>query len=249
MTNLDEVILQRMSQSIPPNQSVTPRTTPIVFFGEYKKASACTISINPSHCEFYSRNKLILKGNSKRFISREELRRNDFDELSLDESEAAIDYCTQYFKNNPYKSWFDKYEKFLNAFDLSYYDGSVVHLDLVQWATTPLWSSLQANTKNALLQKDLPFMKQLLEKNFDKIFLNGITVVSAVENTLELKLDRCKSSYTTHSGSQTIDFTIYSGHYKQSEVIGWSPYLQSTRVPSYADAKSFALAVKDKLIE
>lgn len=241
------MILQRMSQSIPPDQSVTPGTTPIVFFGDYKKASACTISINPSHCEFHGKNKIILKGDGKRFISREELGRCDTDELSTDESKAALDYCTQYFKRNPYRRWFDKYEKFLNVFDLSYYDGSVVHLDLVQWSTTPIWRELKESTRQGLLKRDLLFTKQLLEKHFDKIFLNGRTVVDAMVDTLKLTLVRHRSTYTRLSSCRKQDFVTYCGQYKQSEIIGWSRYLQSPGVPGYADVNSLALAIKDKL--
>ncbi|PRY35973.1 hypothetical protein CLV58_113101 [Spirosoma oryzae] len=239
-------ILERIKQPIPDQLSVTTQTTPVVYFGDFNKASACTISINPSHCEFYG-NTAVLTGAKKRLVSRKELNRADAEALSQQEAEEALDYCNKYFRRNPYKTWFNKYDEFLKPWGLSYYDDSVVHLDLVQWATTPLWSGLSQTQRNALLQSDLPFLKTLLQKKFDRIFLNGKTVVSAVEQHLDLHLTQYKATFSTHGKNRSTNFTIYHGYYNDSEVIGWSSYLQSIVIPGYEDARQLALIIKARL--
>jgi hypothetical protein len=43
---------------------------------------------------------------------------------------------------NPYRRWFDPLDQALRAaFGVSYYAGTACHLDLVQWATTPVWNN------------------------------------------------------------------------------------------------------------
>lgn len=239
-------IINRIKQQIPPCLSVTPRTTPVVYFGDFDKASACTISINPSHSEFYS-NTAILTGEKKRLISRQELNRLDSEELSLADAEQVLDYCKNYFRVNPYKAWFNKYDEFLKVFGYSYYDDSVVHLDLTQWATTPLWSGLSEDKRMALLKLDLPFLNTLLQKKFNVIFLNGRTVVNAVQQHLGLQLTNHKASFDTYGKKRSTNFTIYHGHYNDSEIIGWSSYLQSIVIPGYEDARKFAATIKSEL--
>ncbi|WP_128547816.1 hypothetical protein [Larkinella soli] len=237
-------ILNRLGQSIPPNLSITPHTTPVAFFGDFDNASACTISINPSHCEFYNKT-TILTGGKKRLISRKELNRHDSEELSQAEAKLVFDFCKNYFKTRPYKGWFNKYDEFLKLFGLSYYNGSTVHLDVVQWATTPLWSSLTETQRQILLKNDLPFLISLLEKDFNLIFLNGNTVVSALQDFLGIQLVKKVAFFKPNSQSHAFRFNIYLGNYNNSKVIGWSPYLQSKAIPSYEDARQFAQAIKD----
>ena len=152
--------------------------------------------------------------------------------------ETVIQYCNEYFKRRPYQAWFDKYERLLQHFGLSYYNGSTVHLDLVQWATTPFWNKINRGIKDKLLKTDVPFLKFLLEKNFNYIFLNGITVVSEVCKHLEIKTEEVK----INKGNMA--FTIYTGKYRTSNIFGWSIYLQSAAVGSYDNVDKIAEEVK-----
>ena len=175
----------RIKKPIPQGMNITPGTTPVIYFGEYANAKACTISINPSDREFLNQNHELLVGKDARLCSRKSLSKNDSEPLNEYDAQKVVCFCDNYFKINPYKLWFAKYEEFLNYCGFSYYQGSVVHLDLVQWATTPFWSEIKnQKNKDLLLQGDLPFLKKLLEKNFDYIFLNGRTVMNEVQKHL-----------------------------------------------------------------
>ncbi|WP_115720388.1 hypothetical protein [Gallaecimonas mangrovi] len=228
-------ILKRVKEEIDPSLSITKRTTPVPYFGDYDNARACTISLNPSDREFCDKNGEILIPEKTRLCSRQELEREDSQELTDSEAIKVIDNCKNYFRKNPYKLWFNKYEEFLKQFELSYYDGSAVHLDIVQWATTPFWNKLSSDTKSILLKKDLPFLKLLLEKNFDFIFLNGLTAVTETANVLDISLNAIPSELIDGKVSQ-----VFLGWYNNSRVIGWSPYIQSASVGGYNKIRKIA---------
>lgn len=190
---LIDKVNDRILTEIPENLYVTPGTVPIPWFGDYDNSKACTISLNPSDKEFFSSGKL-LTGDKQRFVN------------SIDDCSMLIQNCDDYFKNNPYITWFgskdtlenkkekikDKratnIEKILNIFKYSYYSenrfkyGTCVHLDIIQWATSPVWGGIPDDSaKEKLLAGDADFFKQLIEgkeKPFEVIFLNGKTVTS-----------------------------------------------------------------------
>ena len=237
-------ILERIKCRIDPLLQITQGSTPIVFFGDYENARSCTISLNPSDREFCDKHGNILFNEKERLCSRKKLSRLDDEELSDKEAYTVLEYCKNYFKIRPYKNWFDKYEAFLEIFNLSYYSGSVVHLDLVQWATTPFWSNLNDNTKIKLLNADLPFLKELLNKDFEYIFLNGKTVVHEVSKHLNIKLHEI-----IVSGINNYNLKIYFGYYNRSRIIGWSIYLQSAAVGSYSNVKKIASIIYEENTE
>lgn len=230
---------ERIKKPIPIDLSVSPKTTPVVYFGSYSKAKACTISLNPSDREFYDPKGELLVGNEARLCSRKMFEKNDDDVLSDDEATKVLNFCDNYFMIKPYKIWFAKYEEFLNVFGLSYYQESVVHLDLVQWATNPFWSGLDNKTKSVLLQNDLPFLEKLLTKKFEYIFLNGRTVLENVQKHLGVSLhvnDKVLMNGAVH--------TLYNGNYGDSVVIGWSPYLMGPAIGGYDKIRDFAREVR-----
>lgn len=229
---------ERIKQPIAPSLCITKRSTPIPFFGHYETAEACTVSLNPSAREFCDRSGKIIEPPGERLYSRSMIGKSDDEPLDEADAEQALAYCTAYFNRRPYKSWFNKYERFLKAFSLSYYSGSVVHLDLVQWATTPSWGDLTNDVKDRLLARDLPFLKELLKKKFRFIFLNGKTTVSEVSKHLDLSLREVEVSV-----DDKITSTIYFGVYKTSKVIGWSKYLQSAAIGSYVNVDKLASEV------
>lgn len=235
------MIIDRIKQSIPPNLNVTKQSTPIAYFGKYESAKACTISLNPSDREFYNGNGDILLPPNERLCSRTKLDRLDNEELNDSNAKLILEYCDGYFQRNPYRAWFDRYEALLQCFELSYYDASVVHLDLVQWATTPIWRNLANEVKEKLLKTDLPFLKkQLIKKSFEYIFLNGRTTVEQVSEHLNIDLEELNGVF---GGG---NFTIFFGEYNGARVIGWSPYLQSATVNSYDRIRELAQVIKEQ---
>lgn len=226
------MLFERVQRSIPSDLFIVPQSTPIPFFGNYSSAKACTISINPSYREFSDRRGLLLK--KERLTSRAQLKCADAQMLSVKEAQVVIQSCNMYFKNNPYRGWFDKYEEYIRHFGYSYYDDSCVHLDLVQWATSPIWSRLPETVKNRLLQDDIPFLEHLIGKGFERIFLNGKTTVSQVASSMSIKLTGSQIKF------QNRNATIYQGTLKNADVIGCSLYLQSQGVGGYKNVGELA---------
>ena len=236
-------ILELIMMPIDTTLQITKGTTPIPFFGNLEQATACTISLNPSDREFYDAKNNLLENDRSRLCYRKKLGKKDEDKLSEDDAEKVLKECEGYFDKKPYKLWFDKMETFLRAFDanLSYYEGSVVALDLVQWATTPKWADLTDHSMSLLLQTGLPFLKELLSyKKFKFIFLNGETAFSKIQEQLKFQY----IEQPVNDGKK--NFSAYFGEYNQSIVVGWSIYLQSAQGGSYDNIRKIAGYILNK---
>ncbi|AEF83808.1 hypothetical protein TREPR_3649 [Treponema primitia ZAS-2] len=160
------MIIERLKQRIEPDMCITPQTTPIIYFGNYDKSKACTVSLNPSDKEFVNSSGCLLDINHKeRLCSRKKLNKNGNEDLTDAEAETVLEFCNNYFHLRPYKSWFNQFDYFIKQFgNYSYYDDTCVHLDLVQWATSPKWDKVPQNIRQKHLDKDLPVLKYLLKK-------------------------------------------------------------------------------------
>ncbi len=228
-------ISDRVKQAIDPSLCITNASTPIPFFGQIDTANSCTISLNPSDREFCDKKGSLLGATKERLCSRLRLGRSNDETLNHSEADLVIQFCKNYFSNRPYRAWFNKYERFLKRFELSYFSGSVVHLDLVQWATTPFWGELSEHVKDQLLERDLPFLQGLLVKDYDYIFLNGRTTVTEVAKHLALDLEVIETKVL-----DKVSTNIYLGYHGESRVVGWSTYLQSAAVGSYSNVERLA---------
>src|SRR5205823_98443 len=83
-------------------------------------------------------------------------------------------------ERNPYRRWFDVLERVLNSVGVSYYRGTACHLTLVQWATNPTWALLPESSREALLERDVPFLaERLAAERIEVVLLNGRSVVGA----------------------------------------------------------------------
>ncbi len=198
MTTEPDIVLRRMNQ---PHKSwcVVPRTTPVPFFGNIEAARCITIGINPSFNEFLSNNEELLVGKNKRLEDFETLRINEheyYEQVGLENAAKIYRSCISYFKRNPY-SWFQKIEDTVNsAFDCSYYTDSAAHLDLVQWATKPVWSELENKDRTVadhLIDNDKSYLILHLDwlqqnnQNLSYIFLSGGTVIKNLRNEMNLE--------------------------------------------------------------
>jgi predicted Ser/Thr protein kinase len=67
------MIIERIRKPIENNMCITKGSTPVIYFGDYDSAKACTISLNPSNREFLDTNGEILTGNAERLCSRKTL--------------------------------------------------------------------------------------------------------------------------------------------------------------------------------
>jgi hypothetical protein len=258
---MDTIILERLKRAIEPDMCITPRSTPVIWFGDYDHARVCTISLNPSDKEFYKHPKKqkdyispanLLSGKDERLCSRETLKKADHEKLTDADAEMAKDKCTKHFEVKPYMVWFGKLECFIKRFDhYSYFksdddtagDKICVHLDLVQWASTPKWSALPEEIRQKHLDKDLPVLEYLLKKNFEIMFLNGTKVVENVSKQLGIKLESKVTSFQNTKGRK-VKVIAYYGTYKKTKVVGWNYYIQSTAIGGYKNVDLLCDAVK-----
>jgi len=228
------MIIERIKRKIEPQMFIVPQSTPVIYFGNYDKARACTISLNPSKKEFVDNKDNLLVGKKERLCSRLRLNKKDADCLSNSDADIIIDCCNNYFRNNPYRNWFNKYEYMIKKFGYSYFNDTCVHLDLVQWSTSPFWDGLDDKIKAIHLKNDLPVLEYLLNnKKFEIIFLNGNTVVDNVKKYMKNITINEKDAIYCNKNSYSINIKVYIGNYKNIKIIGWSPYLQSPTIGGY----------------
>jgi len=177
-------------------------------------------------------------------LFKKKINKDDNVVLNDDDANIVLKYCNTYFINNPLKAWFDHLNHVINRLgNYSYYDDSCVHLDLVQWATTPKWNDIPENIKQKHLRLDLPFLKYLLNKNFETMFLNGKTVVENVRKYLNLDLTEKCTKFINSNGKKS-DLSIFTGKYKSMNIIGWNLYLQSAAVGGYKNKNLLCEIIK-----
>lgn len=208
---------------------VVKGSTPVPFFGNFLNASTYTIGINPSLKEFLS--------SSGKLLEDEEKRLEDFNSLGIVESEfsypisdtfanSIILACLNYFKGNPYH-WFNAIEETVNVVcNSSYFEDSACHLDLVQWATDPIWSTIleeDASDARYLLENDLPFLHQQIRwikvnnRNLKRFVLSGKTVIDCLTDVFNLALEG-----KTEVQGKNHQYSLYVGDFEGTPVYGTS---------------------------
>jgi hypothetical protein len=184
---IEERVIDRAMASYPEVNELVAFSTPVVSFGYPKGARVATVGINPSSSEFQIGN-----GNrdplgefeSKRLVDTETLGIHNPKNLNREQAIKVIEGCYDYFSGanaNPYE-WFKRLEKYvLEPAGHTYYgeNPSACHLDLVQWATDPVWDSIKDKSiKKKLLEADKEFLRfQLTNYDFEVVYLNGGTVL------------------------------------------------------------------------
>ena len=231
---VNPIVLQRACAAPLANCQIVPGSTPVVSFGNPDTSSVATLGINPSHREFLQgKNKPLLTSGKKRLVDYDDLGISVPRALTPQEGERVVAGCNVYFRNNPYK-WFEQLQNFvLSPTGNSYYDTSgggeaggetnatACHLDLVQWATDPVWSQFDKNSpaRAQLLANDQKFLLyQLTYYNFKYLFLNGKTVLENFHHLGLTPLSEAGSIRRTKAGDSS---KIYTGTYQNTTVIGW----------------------------
>jgi hypothetical protein len=180
-----EYIAARIQQRPPLGIRVVPGSTPVVAFGDVRQAKVATLGWNPSKLEFLDRSGRLLDGSERRLETATSLKAHGTPVGSAAAVGRVFDGCSRYFQGRPYRRWFDVLEKVVKHVGASYYDGSACHLDLVQWATDPVWSGLDPAEAEALLRADIPFLRQqLAQEEIRLVLLNGTGIVRAYETHL-----------------------------------------------------------------
>lgn len=211
------------------SKHVIPGSTPVPFFGNFLDASIYTIGINPSHNEFLSSSGKLLSMKEKRLSDYETLKINHIEGLnpiSVSHSEEILNSCLNYFYRKPYK-WFKVLDEVVNKpLEASYFKGTACHLDLVQWATSPVWGQIvkqDATGARDLLESDLLFVNQQIHwlrrknRSLRSFFLSGRTVVESLSDILNLEF----VGKTQVDGKET-QYSLYRGQYDGVPVFGTS---------------------------
>lgn len=225
--DLKSQILEYIKQSIPQNAKmpIVERSIPVPFFGNIEGAEVATISINPSNLEFEDLYGNILS--EKRFADREFWREKDTDTLTENHTEGVYESLYKYFRHNPYKRWFDVLEEYAgNLFGCSYYNGTMVHLDIYPWATKQKWNKLPVSTKKEALQEYDLLKRILLNKNFKYIYINGKQTKEQVEKYFNITIPEYPITNTKNKCNHTR--CMYKYQLGDTLLIGSSCYLQNS---------------------
>lgn len=240
-----EHLIERVLKPYPTNSYIVDKSTAVVSFGNSLSASFATVGINPSSAEFQE-DKAPLTGELRRLEDFYSLGVDTSEQLNPELAERVVDGCFAYFNQgkNPYKDWFGKFEEnVLSNLGLSYWNGSACHLDLVQWATDPVWGDIkEKEIRNALIKDDIEFLSdQLDSRNIKAIFLGSSLVKDQMEKADLIDVEVADVfNYKTTSGS-TRSVSFYKGRTKFDQpVLGWS----RTFSRQYISPENYALALE-----
>ena len=235
--NLEELLVNRVMRANPTGLNVVSGSLPLTHFGQIESARTVTVGINPSVREFcLSKNpRQLLPTKAKRVIDREVLGLKDYAVPSRGDALRAVDSFTRYFEGPNYLSWFTQLQKWaLDPVGRSYFDGTVAHLDLVQWATDPVWGELPVGVKEELVSADANFLSEQIRLIRPELVLfNGATVVNEMSKYDQFEIEESGLI----PGAEP--FKYFIGMCGSSRAIGWSLNIQ--RQPDSGNAAKSAL--------
>lgn len=226
MPHIPPFILDRLRQRPPANCGVVSDSTPVVSFGNPATARVATLGLNPSKNEFLDRSGEHLYGDERRFETLKSLRQRSLEKADDVTLEVVVTACHEYFQRKPYKQWFGPLDEIVQFDGASFFQGTACHLDLVQWATDPVWGKLSRATRRDLLERDVGFlMRQLRHYPFEVLLLNGRGVISGFQDVANFEFENSRRlSGPTHAPA-TLSFGRWESRLL---VIGWSCNLQSS---------------------
>lgn len=223
--NVHPRIAARIREIPPPGAFVIQQSLPVVSFGDPAKANALTISLNPSWHEFWDNNREWLDGENRRLESLRSLKVASPQTLSDVQVELVHKRSCGYFTFKPY-NWFNSLDSVLReALQVSYFDGSASHLDLVQWATEKVQGEIvkeAPETWHQLVKSDAEFLRWQLETSPAKtIVVNGVGTIDGLQAegilpSLEIQVFK----YPKGKGSSTLN--VFSGKAYGKRVVGWN---------------------------
>jgi hypothetical protein len=167
---------------------------PISYFGEFDRANAWTISINPSSREFTDTNGIELTGAQQRFS-----RLADFEDcasradVASRQAPTVLTMQDSVLRRVPYRNYFNRLGRFVSLVFASksvdplqpFVGGTqfrqknllFCHLDLVKCATRSPWGQLHVGDQRLLVDNCAPYLREQLSASRDLhyIFINGHT--------------------------------------------------------------------------
>jgi hypothetical protein len=139
--------------------------------------------------EFTDRAGVLFEGERRRLATHASLGWSNLDAAPLHVISEVLNNCNGYFQRNPYRRWFDTLEPIVAACGASYYDGTACHLDLVQWATNPIWGKLNSYVHDRLIAEDSAFLaSQLQNERMRLLLVNGNSVWTQLQEAAQTEL-------------------------------------------------------------
>ena len=223
---LADYVVARLRRAPPSDAYVVPGSTPVLSFGNAAVAEVATLGLNPSRQEFLYPNGHELTDTERRFETLSSLGVSSLSSASEPMLRRVVNACNGYFQANPYSRWFDQLEPVLQAVGASYYDGSACHLDLVQWATDPVWGKIPDRAvQDRMLAEDADFLRhQLTAGSFKLLLINGSGVVRQFESVMGISLRAAGSVKGSSVESRMSVGRLPFG----TRVIAWSVNIQSS---------------------
>lgn len=217
----------RLRRVTPTEHCIVPSSTPVIAFGNTQQAIVATLGLNPSRNEFQDRHGNLLHGSQQRLETLESLEVPSLTDASDVKIARVIERCNSYFTHQPYWTWFGQLEPILNAIGASYKAGTACHLDLVQWATDPVWAKIPSQaTREQLIHADAAFLKQqLLSEQIQVLLLNGRSVIQSFTHMQQISL-RWLPETLTHGRVRT-QLVVGKG-FQNVAIIGWTVNIQSS---------------------
>ena len=215
-----EIVAARLRKESPADSSIVPGSLPILSFGDHKTPRVVTIGLNPSDQEFLNKD-VWLTGENRRVPSLLSIGVDTASELTDEQVSDAYHEQISYFSRNPLTVWFNAQNKILKgALKADYFDGTASHLDLVQWATSPKQSALDAGVWRSLVEADREFLEwQLRTTNASiVVMISQSTVKALVEAGIAPALHEVKLQ--VEGISQTL--TFYFGASEGKIWLGWN---------------------------
>lgn len=217
-----DYLLARAGAVPPADCNIVAGSTPVVSFGHPLTPRVATLGINPSSGEFLARDKSLLVGPKRRLATLESLGVDSYEQLDRNRASQIIQDCADYFDRRPY-AWFNPLDQVLSSsLGVSYFDETACHLDLVQWATDPVWQGLNERQRTRLLAGDKEFLKtQVRHEGYRLIVVAGRTAMDWVARAGLVRWRRVATL------SQEPTATFFVGGTSRPTFIGWSCNLQS----------------------
>lgn len=200
-------------------------STPVVSFGDPLRAEVATLGINPSRREFLSPGGVLLSGSERRLATTASLGVAPGQALTADQARQVVADCNDYFDRNPYE-WFGPLETLLGqALGASYHDRSACHLDVIQWATDPVWGKLSDPAgAQLLLAEGRPHLERLLScSGVRLVLLNGATAVRQVSQAKLAQLDEVGKIPVAGT-----TYRVLAGEGPGISYLGWTANLQAS---------------------
>jgi hypothetical protein len=242
---VEAYVADRVRRPPPDGCSVVFGSTPVVAFGDPGTARAATLGLNPSRVEF-ARGGALFGDRERRLHSITSLGVESLAYADPESVGRVVGACRRYFWRRPYRRWFDQLETILRPLGYSYYDGSACHLDLVQSATDPTWAKLDDHQRQRLLNEDVPFLREQLERStLGVLLINGSGVRNWAAATLAIEFAEV-AGVAQEGGVTAFAVGKFRG---RLPVLAWSTNLQSSWGVTRARRRAIVSRVSELIAE